>query len=372
MREHKRASGSHGASASGDFEGFSNDRLMRIMRSAQSYNQAHESEVEEFNQVTQYSCASGDTGVSVRKVMEWQRSNGLTADGKVGPSTVQKANETAVTEFSEEEADPIVSGAGGSGGGTPQDTIGSSASTDADASGAETAAAENASNSPHMPEEKDDDGPVSKKLGKATGKAIKYAAKESDLLEGMPNGQTGVKVAAGMMMIPYIVTLLQKHEYKKVIDTIIGMASTADKVKILTAAIKAAGVVSPAVEKVLFHAMTVGMFMDVAFVGWEFVAGSFKALAKAKAEGEAESLIGIYAYAWSSVIMTGGHSNPGAVTGSQQQAKQDGMSDGFATLAGAPELPFLMLAEFGSEDNARKALQDALYKREGIDVRNHE
>lgn len=59
---------------------------------ARRYNDVQEYLVEEFNELTAYVCLNDDTGkLDPKAVADWQRAHGLTADGKVGPHTVQAA-----------------------------------------------------------------------------------------------------------------------------------------------------------------------------------------------------------------------------------------------------------------------------------------
>jgi len=65
-------------------------RRARI-RKAEGFNEAHAELVAEFNQMTAGACAGGRGGVDVAKLIEWQRAHGVTADGKLGPKTVEAA-----------------------------------------------------------------------------------------------------------------------------------------------------------------------------------------------------------------------------------------------------------------------------------------
>ena len=59
---------------------------------ARRYNDVQEYLVEEFNELTDYICLDDDTvKLDPKAVADWQRAHGLTADGKVGPHTVQAA-----------------------------------------------------------------------------------------------------------------------------------------------------------------------------------------------------------------------------------------------------------------------------------------
>ena len=62
------------------------------MADARRYNDVQEYLVEEFNELTAYVCQNDDTGkLDPKAVADWQRAHGLSADGKVGPHTVQAA-----------------------------------------------------------------------------------------------------------------------------------------------------------------------------------------------------------------------------------------------------------------------------------------
>ena len=62
---------------------------------ARKYNEAHMALVDEFNELTNYSCLykTGSAGLDPKAVKRWQEANGLPADGKVGPQTVAKARQ---------------------------------------------------------------------------------------------------------------------------------------------------------------------------------------------------------------------------------------------------------------------------------------
>ena len=60
---------------------------------ARKYNEAHMALVDEFNELTGYSCLykTGSAGLDPKAVRRWQEANGLPADGKVGPQTLATA-----------------------------------------------------------------------------------------------------------------------------------------------------------------------------------------------------------------------------------------------------------------------------------------
>lgn len=110
----------------------------------------------------------------------------------------------------------------------------------------------------------------------------------------------------------------------------------------------------------------VGLVVDVLKIGWEWTIGGIKAVQEAHEAGDRDARIGIYAWAWSDCVLKGSHDNPGVVTEEQREAMRLGIEDGLSTRELSPELPFLLLAEYGNESNARHALEDALLKRAGI------
>lgn len=121
------------------------------------------------------------------------------------------------------------------------------------------------------------------------------------------------------------------------------------------------------------RAALAGAVADVLLLGWEWTYGGLKAIAEAHEKGNRDSRIAIYAYAWSDTVMTGHHSNAGAIDAEEIEAKELGIEDGRATREQSPDLPSLLLAQYGDhEDNARRALEDALFTRAGISgIRTH-
>ncbi len=344
--------------------------LQKVMASADHYNRAHPAEVQKFNNATQNSCGSGET-VSVQQVMSWQKSNGLRADGKIGPGTVQKAEEAAPdVGFTEEEAGDV---------GDPRADSKKSSHASMDSAKAsnldepDSLAGQTASQGASDVGLEKEDG--HEKMEEASEVAHEGLEKTGEALElgehAGAHGETGMKVVAGLAVLPYVISLIKEKKYKKAVETVVGLVGWDERVHLIKLACERAGVSGPLIH-LLEKAVIVGELVDVLLLGWLWVSGSFKALHAAKEKGEAESLLGIYAYAWAQTIVEGRHSNPGAVTASQLEAKEKGVAEGEATRAAQPELAFLLIAEYGSEDNARKALEDSLYQREGIGVKTHE
>jgi hypothetical protein len=62
---------------------------------ARQFNEAHYSECEEFNQLTNFTCMSvalgGNAEIDPRKIADWQAANGVHPDGRVGAKTIEAA-----------------------------------------------------------------------------------------------------------------------------------------------------------------------------------------------------------------------------------------------------------------------------------------
>ncbi len=62
---------------------------------AKRYNAAHPEELAEFNRVTKDACVGPDGVVDPALVSDWQAAHGCTADGRIGPATVDAAKRAA-------------------------------------------------------------------------------------------------------------------------------------------------------------------------------------------------------------------------------------------------------------------------------------
>lgn len=369
MREHRRQEVAQRA-GSEESQVAAMDPMKMLAANAERFNRKHTDDVVSFNKATKGKVGSGDK-VSVQKVMAWQREHGLTPDGKVGKETLAAAEAQVDVPFAEDEAEAVtghethveVSDA-------PSGAMDEEPSDEHDATLAEHTAGAGAEDAPRMPEE--EEGEATEAGGTAVSEGFAKSAEGSEFVEELgAKGTAGTKVLAGLAVLPHVVSCLQRHKYSEAVQTIVGMVGLEERAELLEMAVKKAGIHSEVLHALLKKAVVAGAVADVLMLGWEFTAGSFKAMAHAKERGEAESLLGIYAYAWSQTIIEGHHSNPGAITEEQREAMTHGIEEGEATSRAQPELAFLLIEEYGSEDNARHALEDALYQREGIDVQTH-
>jgi hypothetical protein len=210
------------------------------------------------------------------------------------------------------------------------------------------------------PEEKEDPSEV------GGGLAKEGAEKIGEDMAGEGHG-VAVGAAARLALVPHIVNLLRAHKFGDAVKYVLETISFQERAEILKAvAEKIGSELSEHALAIFEHACFVGLIADVLKAGWEWTYGGIKAVQEAHEAGDRDSRIGIYAWAWSDCVLKGSHDNPGAVDEEQRKAMKLGMEDGLATRDQSPELAFLLIAEYGSESNARHALEDALLKRAGI------
>jgi hypothetical protein len=359
-REHKPSGGGRDSNTGSeeDARGPSPARLraLQLSRAATVYNRKHPDQVTDFNKLTGGACAGSQAGISFEKVRAWQLAHGLPGDGKIGPQTLMVASRDGGAEqksdvtFSDEEAGTITAGA----------------ADDADGGGADEAIEAGITDG----EEKrptDHEDP-SREGG---GFAQEAADKVGKDIAGESHG-LAVGAAARLALVPHIVNLLREHKFKEAVSYVAGSVGKEDLAEVLKAvAQKLQGELSEHALELFEEAARVGLVYDVLKLGWEWTYGGIKAVQEAHEHGDQDSRIGIYAWAWADCVLTGSHDNPGAITAEQREANELGMQDGLATREQSPELPFLLIAEYGSEPNAKHALEDALYKRAGINVRTH-
>lgn len=186
-------------------------------------------------------------------------------------------------------------------------------------------------------------------------------------------GGAGLTVAMKMTIAPHVIQLLREHEFGKALEAIWNSVSYEERAEFLKYVTeKVAGELSrKALER--FALLAIGATLgDVLKLGWEWTSGGLMAMYEAHEKGERDSRINIYALAWAETVLTGHHSNPGAVGAEAVEAKEEGIKDGLATREQSPDLPSLLLAQYKDEGNARRALEDALLKRAGItNIRTH-
>jgi hypothetical protein len=285
--------------------------------------------------------------------------HGLPADGKIGPKTIAAARKESKAqkpdgegkeqggdqpnvEFADNEAgDPMAAGADAGGG------------AEAAVAGGETGGEEKRA-------EKED----------ASGEGGSFVQEGAEKLgEDIGGESAGVAPAAvaRLALVPHIVNLLRAHKFKEAVQYVVSSVGKEDLAEVLKfVAEKVRGELSEHALAAFEKAARIGLVVDVLMLGWDWTYGGIKAVQEAHEAGDRDSRIGIYAWAWSDCVLKGSHDNPGAVDEEQRKAMEMGIQDGLATRDQSPELPFLLIAEYGSESNARHALEDALYKRAGI------
>jgi hypothetical protein len=352
-----------------------------IVQAATAYNKQHPDLVAEFNKLTDGTCAGDNAGVSVRELKRWQMHHGLPADGKVGKDTIAAAKKAKPQKpdgegkddakaedvtVSDEEA--AADAQGGGGGDLAVEAV----------AGGETGGEEK--REPKGGGSFEGDGLAADGADKFGKDVAGGPSGELQVPEGMEApaeegagkvgaaGKAGIAVATRAVLIPHIVSLLRQHEYKKAITVVTDSVGWEDRVELVKLIVEKCGAeLGPIASKWFERAIIGGAVADVAILGWEWTMGGIKAVQEAHEHGDRDSRIGIYAYAWSDTVLRGSHSNPGAVDEEERKAMKLGIQDGEATRSANPELPFLLRAEYGNdEDNARRALQDALYKKAGI------
>lgn len=357
--QHQKAPASHDPRAA---------KWHAIVKAATQWNAAHTDLVAEFNRLTGGKYAGENAGVSIRALRIWQMEHGLTPDGKIGRKTIEAAKKEAKGQkpdkgagggevnFTDEEAGTVQGNRGGpvaepeSGGELAEQVV----------EGGETGG------------EEEREAKTEDPSAEGGGLAQEGADKLGKDMAGEGH-ELGVGAAARLALVPHIVNLLRQHQYKAAVKYVYDSVGVEDRVEIVKHVVeKLAGELSHHALEWFETAATVGLVIDVLKVGWEWTYGGIKAVQEAHEAGDRDSRIGIYAWAWADCVLKGSHDNPGAITEEQREAMALGMQDGLMTRAQSPELAFLLIAEYGNESNARRALEDALYKRAGISgVRTH-
>ena len=405
-RDKKPAQDDHSGAGAAGAENKVDPRIaagQKKVRAAVKHNRAHPDLVSEFNELTEGVAAKG-----IRAIMSWQKSHGVApADGKVGPNTLAAAKAKGGTqegegaeaaqgvpghdtsgdkkksghkvepqakaashvEFSDEEAEEVTAGDAFEGEGIADDgpkLENPETPAERAVQGATPGLEHRTANGE---KEADEDH---ERLGAAGPDTIEKGGLGFDAGEAGGGKATAVKGAAFLTRIPHLCDLIRDKKYGEAVRYATSAVGWEDRAELMKFAIeKLAGEVAPKLAGYLEKAVVCGAVADVLLIGWEWVQKGFEAIHEAHEKGDQDSRIGIYAFAWSDVVMNGTHSNPGAVTSEQREAKELGIRDGLATRDQNPGLPELLLAEYGNKLNARRALQDAAFRDAGIDVKNH-
>jgi hypothetical protein len=231
----------------------------------------------------------------------------------------------------------------------------------------------------HRPKE-DAEG-FKKEAGEEVSEAVEKGGEVTEL-EGAAG--LGVRTAAQIARLPHVVALVKAHQYKEAIQYITGTLGFTDYVEVLKIVAEHLGLDFEAIaEQFPRAAKYVGAGLEgvemgsLVLEGLEFQFEGLKAIAEAHERGERDNRIELYSEAWASGFLEGAYSNPGAVTEEQRKAVADGVREG-KTSAGALGLSAAdtakkLLAQYGTEANARHALIDELLERAGVEgIKTHE
>jgi hypothetical protein len=343
-------------------------RRQRANARADAYNRAHPAACAELNRLTGDACGSG-ARVDVAALRAWQGRQQLVSDGRAGPQTLAAARRIARARdgearadvtFSDDEARADANPADGDTGGEP---LAARVVADGDTDGLE-----------HRAPATDDEARArQQEQGAGAKEAIEQGVAGFD----GPALPAAGRRAALATRVPALVELLRARHYREAIAYVVGSVRVEERIELLHAALARLAAASgralaPHLAGLLERAALAGAVVDVLALGWEWTAAGLDAIRAAHAHGDRDSRIAVYAWAWSDTILGNRHANPGAVTQEERAAMELGIVDGHETLARAPELPALLVAEYGDRGNARRALEDALLARAGVDgVRTH-
>lgn len=396
MRDHdSRSKGSHADESPGeDVEGRGLDPrqalAMRRITEARAYNRAHPDQVADFDRLT-----GGVASKGVRAIMTWQREHGVKGDGKIGPETLG----VAATAAQAKNGDQASAGSGPAAGGEQRDGqhgdkqpaggAGSHASAqsppktehaDADEGGGladELVAGGSTESEEHRP--KEDPEAMKEEGGRAASEGADHAIEATEASEGMgAAGKAGIRTAAQIARLPHVIHLVKAHKYKEAINYIRESLGYSDYVEVIKLVAEHVGLdVAELLPKITKIATIGAETADIVLVGLQFQYEALKALAEAKEKGERDNRIYLYATAWADGFLLGAHSNPGAITDEQREAVANGLREGKATAGAlgerAAEVGKKVLEQYGTVENARRAVIDALLKHAGIEgVKLHE
>jgi hypothetical protein len=192
----------------------------------------------------------------------------------------------------------------------------------------------------------------------------------NDLAKGgeMSGGaKAGVGAAARLALVPHIVSLIHRHDYKGALHVIWESIDNEERVEVVKAIVEKVGTELSEHALLWFErAAIAGAAVDVLNIGWEWTYGGLKAIYEAHEKGDQKARISIYSYAWADTVLRGEHSAAGAATPEEREAAKRGMEDGATTRERSPELPFMLRAQYHSDTAAREALELALMRKAGL------
>jgi hypothetical protein len=341
----------------------------RRMRMANEHNQKHPEQVAEFNRLTNNACGGG-TYVDFQKVWGWQSTRGLIVSGKIDAATLKAARKEAPKEQPATDGAPIVQHDT-----EAPDTGGENVFAE-DGDAAEGATPEQKLENPALMDNITDGaaGQETHDAGKPgdaikqTGKGVEYGAKGAKVVGLLKDTSPIVKY----LDTPYIVELLWKGEYQKVIDHLNEKYAIEYGKEVVYEALKAfasrAGL--PRFSAFLEGFSGAAAATTVAMIKWTYE--GLKQIHEAHERGDRDSRIAIYSGAFADAFLFGrGAGNAaGAVTPEQKKAFELGDRDGAATSGATGEqaasVGKALLEKYGDAHGARQAIINALLEHAGI------
>jgi hypothetical protein len=378
LREHKQQ-GQQGAGQSGGEEGDKKpdprkEQALQMARAARAWNEAHSELAAEFQKLT------GIDPKDFRAVRAWQLEHGLRGDGKIGEKTLEAAKGGTADGGSEEKPDQA--GAAPEGGAKSAKAAGpknaaAKGAEPAESDGGDDLAAELVAGGDTEGEEHRAKDPEKEKEegGKNVSEGVEHAGEAAGLEGG---AGLGVRTAAQIARMPHVIALVKQHKYGEAAKYITDTLGFGDAVEVVKLVAEHLGLDLAEVLPNVTRVATVGAeTADIVLAGLDFQYEGLMALAEAKERGERDNRIILYSEAWAGGFLEGEYSNAGAITDEQREAVTNGLRDGKASAGKlgekAESIGKQLLAKYGNEGNARRALIDELLKRGGIEgIRMHQ
>jgi hypothetical protein len=182
----------------------------------------------------------------------------------------------------------------------------------------------------------------------------------------------GLAAGARALFVPRIVSLVRHHEYGEALHVLSDSVGPEERVEIAKAVLeRLAGELSPQMLAVFERAAFGAAIYSVLDLGWEWFKLGTESIHEAHERGDRDSANAIFAWAYADTLLNGSHSNPGAITAEQIEARDRGIEMSRKAREQCPELPDALRAEYGNGRNALHAVEDGLLTRAGIQVRSH-
>jgi hypothetical protein len=221
-------------------------------------------------------------------------------------------------------------------------------------------------------------GETTAEAGKEISGSLDETLEEADGAEEMDTGgKAGLRAAERIALAPHVLDLVKQRKWREAISYIASTFHPSDVLSIVKLAATHLGMelefVAQASRLARFAGKVVlygGGPIDVIGELVQFQFDGLKALAKAHEEGRRDNRIYLYVDAWAHAFLYGEYHNSSVVSPEQREAVEQGIRDGQASVAACgehgQEIGRQLLDAYKSEDNARRALEDALLERAGI------